>query len=164
MNVNGEIIRSILENSVSMWPSLDGRFACISGLKYSFDPEQPAGSRVHSVITCEGAPFDLSKEASYNMAVKHFIATGRDGYDALRDPSVKWLIDTESAMTIQDIVTGAFRRFSSDYKIVEKREAVRKKRMALINARDDDRSALGFIKLRPCLDGRLKREPKLSIQ
>ena len=39
MKVSGEIILSILENAVSAWPALDGRFACFSGLKFSFDPE-----------------------------------------------------------------------------------------------------------------------------
>ena len=54
LRIPGDALQQILENSVSQWPAFDGRFSCISGLKYSFDPERPAGSRVHSVLTAEG--------------------------------------------------------------------------------------------------------------
>ena len=99
MRISGDIVLSILENAVSEWPSHDGRFACVSGLKFSFDPDYPAGSRVHSVKQLDGHPFDLSRDAKYNLAVMQYIAMGRDGYDALRDPSVEWLVDAEAAMT-----------------------------------------------------------------
>ena len=94
MRVSGDIILSMLENSVSMWPAHDGRFACMSGLKFSFDPDYPAGSRVHSVVNLDGQPFDFSRDAKYNIAVKEYIALGRDGYDALRDPANEWLVDS----------------------------------------------------------------------
>lgn len=48
---------------MSQWPALDGRFACLSGLKYSFDPDYPSGDRVHSVTRIDGSEFDLSEEA-----------------------------------------------------------------------------------------------------
>ncbi len=35
-----------LENGVSQWPKLEGRFPQVSGLKFSFDPSKPPGSRV----------------------------------------------------------------------------------------------------------------------
>ena len=121
----GDIVLQLLENSVSQWPALDGRFATFSGLKYSFDPEMPAGSRVHSVKTLTGEPFDLSREASYTLVAKHFIALGRDGYHAFQDPAVEFLSDLDTSPNLQDIVVGAFERTSPDYKIVEKREAIR---------------------------------------
>lgn len=89
---------------MSQWPALDGRFACLSGLKYSFDPDCPSGDRVHSVTKIDGLEFDLSEEAWYTLAVKYFIALGKDGYTAFNDPSVKWLSDPDSAMGIQDII------------------------------------------------------------
>jgi len=82
LRVPGDIVLSLLENSVSQWPSLDGRFAGVSGLKYSFDPDLPPGRRVHSVKTLDGAPFDLSREVKYTVAAKHFLAIGKDGYVA----------------------------------------------------------------------------------
>jgi len=76
LRVPGDSILSLLENSVSQWPALDGRFAAISGLKYRFDPEFPSGSRVHSVTTLNGTPFDLTRDAKYTMAARCFIARG----------------------------------------------------------------------------------------
>ena len=39
LKVPGDVLLQILENTVFMWPALDGRFSSVSGLKYSFDPE-----------------------------------------------------------------------------------------------------------------------------
>ena len=100
LRVSGTVLLSLLENSVSQWPALDGRFACVSGLKYAFDPEHPAGQRVHSVRTLDDLPFDLSSEARYTLAVKYFIALGKDGYSAFKDPDVEWLSDPDSAMSM----------------------------------------------------------------
>ena len=74
LRVPGDIILSLLENSVSQWPTLDGRFAALSGLHYSFDPEYPAGSRVHSVTNLDGKLMDMSREAKYIIVAKYFIA------------------------------------------------------------------------------------------
>lgn len=64
LRISGAVLLSLLENSVSQWPTLDGRFACFSGIKYSFDPDQPAGSRVHSVRRAtDDSPMELSKTA-----------------------------------------------------------------------------------------------------
>ena len=56
-------------------------------------------------MTADGLErFDLSGERKYTIAAKLFIALGKDGYTAFKDKSVEWLIDIDSAMTIQDIV------------------------------------------------------------
>ena len=93
-----------MENSVSEWPALDGRFACFSGVKFSFDPEQAPLNRVHSVMTSADTPFDLSPDAYHIIAVKYYIALGKDGYSAFKDPRVEWLNDPESALMIRDVV------------------------------------------------------------
>ena len=60
---------------------------------------------MHTVLTADGKEkFDLSTEKKYTIAAKLFIALGKDGYTAFKDPSVEWLLDIDSAMTIQDIV------------------------------------------------------------
>ena len=118
----------LLENSVSQWPTLDGRFACFSGIKFSFDPDQPAGFRVHSVTNLANDPLDLSEEATYTMATKEYLVAGRDGYTAFTDPSVKMLSDAYGAMPIQDIIVSAFEQFSPSYKPNPKREGIREQR------------------------------------
>lgn len=37
-----------LENAVSKYPEDEGRFAQVSGIKFPFDPKQPAGKRIKS--------------------------------------------------------------------------------------------------------------------
>ena len=107
MRISGTVLQSLLENSVSEWPTLDGRFAAFAGIKYSFDPDQPPGSRVHSILRAsDDSPLDLSSR--FTIVAKNFIAVGRDGYDAFCYPSVQWLNDETTAMYISDVVLGAF--------------------------------------------------------
>ena len=47
LDVSGEMIHSALENGVSMWPKLEGRFPQVSGITFAFDPSKPPGSRVN---------------------------------------------------------------------------------------------------------------------
>ena len=54
LKVPGWMVRELLENSVYAYPKLDGRFAVFSGIKYSFDPDQPAGSRVFNITDNAG--------------------------------------------------------------------------------------------------------------
>jgi 5'-nucleotidase len=49
IRINGKILRELMENGVSLWPSLDGRWPVISGFKFEFDPKKPAGSRIISL-------------------------------------------------------------------------------------------------------------------
>lgn len=41
-----------LENGVSQWPKLEGRFPQTSGVKFKFDPSKPAGERVVPGSVC----------------------------------------------------------------------------------------------------------------
>ena len=59
------------------------------------------------------------------MAVKHFLAIGKDGYFAFQDPSIEWLSDIDAALTIQDVVVLALERCAPTYQIVLKSEALR---------------------------------------
>ena len=81
-----------------MYPKYDGRFPQVSGLKFKFDPDQPVGSRVvkDSLTFEDGSPIDLTKE--YTLAAKNFIATGKDGYVAFTDKSIKHLKNDEQTI------------------------------------------------------------------
>ena len=113
LKVPGRLIMSMLENSVSAYPKLDGRWACYSGIKFAFDPAQPAGSRVHSVKTMNDEAFDFDRD--YNIATKHFISLGRDGYDCFKDPGVSYVRDEEGAALIGSMVLEQMRRFGPSY-------------------------------------------------
>ena len=77
------------------------------------------------MLTSADAPFDLSADVSYIMAVKYYIALGKDGYSGFKDPRVEWLTDPESALMIRDVIFNAFERTGPDYKPDKKREAIR---------------------------------------
>jgi 5'-nucleotidase len=78
-SVKGEHIKRLLENGVSRAGEEDGRFPQVSGMKFTYDPAKPAGSRVVS-IEINGAPYDPQK--SYTMVTNSYIFdNGGDGYD-----------------------------------------------------------------------------------
>lgn len=46
LKVPGTVLRKALENSVSQYPKLDGRFSSVAGLSFTWNPRKEAGSRV----------------------------------------------------------------------------------------------------------------------
>jgi 5'-nucleotidase len=44
--MSGKTFKEALENGVSKWPGFDGRWPCVSGIKFKFDPERPAFDRI----------------------------------------------------------------------------------------------------------------------
>lgn len=86
--LTGGQILSALENSVSKYPQLDGRFCQVSGLRFTFDPLLPPGQRIGaSNVYCrdgdEMTPLCLDRR--YKTAVKTFMLMGKDGFDDLAD-------------------------------------------------------------------------------
>lgn len=86
MQVNGAELKTMLENGVSRMPAVDGRFAQVSGLCFSYDISAPAGSRVTGAVrqaadgSCTGPVVDLTAAATYKIAENDFMASGGDGY------------------------------------------------------------------------------------
>ena len=83
--LTGEQLWAALENGVSQFPAHDGRFLQVSGIRYAFDPAEPAGERVQWVYF-EGENLDL--DATYVVATNGFIAAGGDEYDMLEEAGV----------------------------------------------------------------------------
>ena len=82
--VTGAQLHAALENSVAFIPAANGRFAQISGFRFSYDSSQLAGSRVVLVALDDGTPI-LPDGTSYTIAVNDFINAGGDGYTMLVD-------------------------------------------------------------------------------
>jgi 2',3'-cyclic-nucleotide 2'-phosphodiesterase (5'-nucleotidase family) len=86
LTVTGDELRSMLENGVSAMPGVDGRFAQVSGLCFTYDIALPPRSRVIDVVrqaadgSCTGEAVDVSAAAVYTLAANDFIMTGGDGY------------------------------------------------------------------------------------
>ncbi|MFD0676438.1 MULTISPECIES: choice-of-anchor I family protein [unclassified Paenibacillus] len=83
LDVTGQQLLDGLENGVSgaTLADLPGKFPQVAGLKFKWDPSQPAGSRVFDVqIKKETSYEPLSLTATYRIATNSFMATGGDGY------------------------------------------------------------------------------------
>jgi 5'-nucleotidase/UDP-sugar diphosphatase len=81
--VDGTTIVAALENGVSQVEEGAGRFLQVAGLKYTFDPAQPAGSRVSDVMVLVGgdawAPIDPA--TVYTVVSNNYVRTGGDGFE-----------------------------------------------------------------------------------
>jgi 5'-nucleotidase len=79
IEVTGEVLRQALEHGVSLTgPGAEpGRFAQVSGLRYSFDASKLPGVRV-AEVTVGGRPLDPKK--TYRLVTTTFVAEGGDQY------------------------------------------------------------------------------------
>ncbi|WP_368974820.1 5'-nucleotidase C-terminal domain-containing protein [Caldifermentibacillus hisashii] len=86
IKLTGKEIWEALEHSVSAYPSQSGGFLHVSGLKFKFDPDKPAGERVWSVKvkTTDGNFKPIELDQMYTVATNSFTAQGGDGFDSLR--------------------------------------------------------------------------------
>jgi 2',3'-cyclic-nucleotide 2'-phosphodiesterase (5'-nucleotidase family)/predicted AlkP superfamily phosphohydrolase/phosphomutase len=91
VTVNGAELKALLENGVSAMPSANGRFPQVSGLCFTYDIAQPAGSRVTGAVvanadgSCSSTPINLTAAGGpYTIAENDFMAHGGDGYTDFR--------------------------------------------------------------------------------
>jgi 5'-nucleotidase len=77
--VTGAVLWQALEHSVAVIPNANGRFAQISGFRFTYDAARPAGSRVLSVTLNDGTPI-LPDGTTYTFATNDFTNAGGDGY------------------------------------------------------------------------------------
>ncbi len=94
--ITGKELRESLETGVSRVEVRDGGFPQVSGMRYTFNPAAPVGSRVVSVSVA-GVPLD--EERRYVLATHDFLAAGGNGYtvfvghDPVYNDSGRWLRD-----------------------------------------------------------------------
>jgi 5'-nucleotidase len=90
MELAGADVVVALENGVSRVEEGSGRFPQVSGIRYSFDPGQPAGSRIVSVEVQgedgEYAPID--PEATYTVVTNDFTRRGGDEYTVFAENAI----------------------------------------------------------------------------
>ena len=84
--VTGATVIAALENGVSQIEEGAGRFAQVAGLKYTFDPAQPAGSRVSDVMVKDGEAWVAIDPAKEYLAVSNnYVRGGGDGFKMFVD-------------------------------------------------------------------------------
>lgn len=84
VDLHGDQLVAILENSVSQYPLLDGRFLQVGGISFVFDPRKtplkrivPGSVKVMDDTSCM-KPIDGG--SVYRCAMKTFIFQGKDGF------------------------------------------------------------------------------------
>ncbi len=79
----GSVLVQALENSVSMYPNLVGRYSAFSGIRFTWDCSQKPGERIlMDTITIHNEPINLNRVCK--VAVHSFAAQGGDGYQCLK--------------------------------------------------------------------------------
>ncbi|CAG9792883.1 unnamed protein product [Diatraea saccharalis] len=92
VEVTGSVILEVLENSVSKYPSLEGRFPQVAGISFAFDPSKPPGERVAEQVVKIGDEY-LQRDQKYRLAIKQYLYNGNDGFTML--PKCKILISED---------------------------------------------------------------------
>ncbi|KAM5354296.1 hypothetical protein ACJ41O_000946 [Fusarium nematophilum] len=80
LRVKGQAIFDALENGVSQYPALEGRFPQVSNIRFEFDHSKPRGQRV---LWAEigGEPYD--PERLYVLCTRGYMGRGKDGFTSL---------------------------------------------------------------------------------
>ncbi|EDQ34438.1 5''-nucleotidase/2'',3''-cyclic phosphodiesterase [Hoeflea phototrophica DFL-43] len=84
-DLKGSDVVAALENGLSKIEEGAGRFPQVAGMRYSFDKDAEAGSRVVSVEVADGDGFTpIDPEAVYSVATNNYMRGGGDGYSIFR--------------------------------------------------------------------------------
>ncbi|EGR29458.1 ser thr protein phosphatase family protein, putative [Ichthyophthirius multifiliis] len=95
-----------LENGVSKWPSFEGRFPLVSGIKFEFDGQKQPFQRVDLDSIFIGKE-KIQVDKIYSLAIKWFMYLGKDGYDMFQD--CNFIIDYMNALPHLQIMIGLFK-------------------------------------------------------
>ncbi|PKS06028.1 hypothetical protein jhhlp_007862 [Lomentospora prolificans] len=80
LKAKGQAILDALENGVSLYPALEGRFPQVSNIRFTFDPKKPVGSRI---VAAQIGGNDIDLEREYLLATRGYMGRGKDGYTSL---------------------------------------------------------------------------------
>ena len=88
----GSDVVAALENGVSQYSTTtpSGRFPQVAGMRYSFDPQRPAGHRIISVDVKngDGSFSPINPNEIYTVTTNDFLRRGGDGYIVFRDNAI----------------------------------------------------------------------------
>lgn len=93
IEVTGQTLHDALENGVSAYPKLEGRFPQVAGISFTFNPDRPSGSRVEQRLVRIGDEW-LDLDEKYALCVKAYMYGGCDGYTMFKKCPV--LMDEDS--------------------------------------------------------------------
>jgi len=128
IQLTAKALLACLENGVSKYPALEGRFPCVSGVRFTFTASRPAGSRVVTAHLGDIPFFDngtllVPPDSTVSVVTKQYLAQGKDGYVEFASAPV--LVNEENLPSLPTIVrnvftqmkvAGAFHRLTSKHK------------------------------------------------
>ena len=79
IRVTGAALLAAIENSVSAYPALEGRFPQVSDIEFEFDPSLAPDHRV-KWVKIGGTPLDLARK--YSVVTRGYMGRGKDGFDS----------------------------------------------------------------------------------
>lgn len=87
LEVSGRVLWQALENGVSAYPKLEGRFPQVAGISFAFNPQAEPGKRIDPQLIQVGDEY-LNLDQTYKLCVKSYIFMGCDGYTMFKDATV----------------------------------------------------------------------------
>mmetsp|Transcript_12246 Transcript_12246/g.22156 ORF Transcript_12246/g.22156 Transcript_12246/m.22156 type:complete len:559 (+) Transcript_12246:50-1726(+) len=107
IEIKGDVLLQAMENGVSMYPKLEGRFPQVSGISFAFDPTKEPMNRIDPTsVYVREEPLDFNKD--YTVITKDYLRQGKDGYECLMDRKV--VVDAESAPMLPTLIRSYFLR------------------------------------------------------
>jgi len=87
LEITGQCLWEALENAVSAYPKLEGRFPQISGMIFAFDPTKPPNQRIDPQLI-QVADDYINLEQHYKICVKSYVFNGCDGFSMFKNAKV----------------------------------------------------------------------------
>ncbi len=117
--LQGRYVKDALENGASRYPSANGGFAQVAGLRYVIDPAQPVGSRIVRVDVQNGTAWEaLDMDAMYKVVTNDFMRKGGDNYTMFRDYAVN---PYDFGPALDEALADYFRAYSPVTPVIEGR-------------------------------------------
>jgi 5'-nucleotidase len=117
IKVTGKGLLHAIENSVSAYPALEGRFPQVSSIEFEFDPNLPKMSRV-KYVKIGAEPLDLDR--MYTLVTRGYMGRGKDGFTSLlvkpEGGDCEEIVSEENGLLISTIL----RQYFLSLKVLEK--------------------------------------------
>jgi 5'-nucleotidase / UDP-sugar diphosphatase len=116
LKLTGAQLRKTLERGLNSEVGM----VAVSGIRVQFDPKQPAGKRVVSLLLTDGTPVEDSK--LYSLTTNDFVVAGGDGFTELRQATD--IVDT--GIFLRDVLVDYVRAQQTLKPVLDGRIVVRR--------------------------------------
>eukprot|EP00486_Rosalina_sp_Unknown_P013212 CAMPEP_0201593188 /NCGR_PEP_ID=MMETSP0190_2-20130828/190878_1 /ASSEMBLY_ACC=CAM_ASM_000263 /TAXON_ID=37353 /ORGANISM="Rosalina sp." /LENGTH=267 /DNA_ID=CAMNT_0048052301 /DNA_START=647 /DNA_END=1451 /DNA_ORIENTATION=- len=115
--MSGKNVIKAIKHSILNLPKLDGRFAHVSGLKYSYDSRKDPTERLINVQVNrynEEEKFDefnfidIEPDKYYSVASREYTMNGGDGFESFGDPENETIVDDERGVPLSVLLRNFF--------------------------------------------------------